>query len=237
MGGVKDDGIAEGAHNRKRAHIDDKIVIAERGAALRQQNVRVAALQNLVHHVPHILWRKELALFHVDGFAGQRRLIDEIGLAAEKRRYLQDIDDLGGGLRLRLGMNIGDDGDVQFLLDLRQHGKSLFETRPAEAVERRAIRFVKRRLENVRNAEPIRDGLDFPPDAKRPFQPLQHAGPRKKRQRVSRADFKIPDFDRIHDFAASSFSSIFLYISLTFAKSSGVSTPTNRAYVFMHLIL
>ena len=208
MGGIEDDGIAEGAHDRERAHIDDEIVVAEGGAALRQQDVRVASLQYLVHHVPHILRREELSLLHVDGLAGQRRLIDEIGLPAEERGNLQDVHDLGGGLRLRLGMDVGDDGNVQFLLDLRQHGKSLFEAGPAEAVEGRTVRLVKGRLENVRYAETVGYRLDFPPDVERPLQSLQHAGPRKKRQRVSRADLKIPDLDRVHNFAASSFPSI-----------------------------
>ena len=42
---IEDDRIAEGAHDGKRTHIHDKIVVAKGGSALREQNlVRSAAM-------------------------------------------------------------------------------------------------------------------------------------------------------------------------------------------------
>ena len=47
----------------------------------------------------HVVGRQELALLHVDGAAGFGGGHEQVGLAAQERRDLQDVDDLGGRRR------------------------------------------------------------------------------------------------------------------------------------------
>ena len=84
------------AHHRERAHVDDEVVIAEAGAALGDDDARVARVDHLRDRVLHVVGREKLSLLDVDDAAGLRGGDEQIGLAAEERGNLQDVGDLGG---------------------------------------------------------------------------------------------------------------------------------------------
>ena len=105
----KTTGDAEAAHHRKRAHVDDEVVVAEREAALGHEHALVAGRAHLVDRVPHVERRQELALLEVDDPAGLRGRDDEVGLPREERRNLQDVGDLGGLRRLPGLVDVGQD--------------------------------------------------------------------------------------------------------------------------------
>src|SRR5438132_299537 len=74
-------------------HVRDQVVVAERGAALTHEDVVLSArLARLLHHVLHFGWRQKLALLDIDRPSRSGDDVDEIGLAAEKRRRLQHVD-------------------------------------------------------------------------------------------------------------------------------------------------
>jgi 3-deoxy-D-manno-octulosonic acid (KDO) 8-phosphate synthase len=56
---------------------------------------------------------------------------DEIGLAAEKSGDLQNVNDLGGPLRLLLGVNIGEHGDAGLFTNGEEDAKAIFDSRAA----------------------------------------------------------------------------------------------------------
>ncbi len=56
----------------------------------------------------------ELAFLDVDCATGTSRGDKQIGLAAEERGDLEDIDDLGGDFSLRRFVNVGQDRDAEF---------------------------------------------------------------------------------------------------------------------------
>jgi hypothetical protein len=58
---------------------------------------------------------EELAFFHVHGAAGFGGGFEHVRLAAEEGGDLQEIDVLGGDVRLFGGVDVGGDGDVEFL--------------------------------------------------------------------------------------------------------------------------
>ena len=60
-----------------------------------------------------VVRRDELAFLDIDDAAGAPSCNQQIGLAAEERRDLQDIDDFGGGPGLRWFVDIRQDGDTQ----------------------------------------------------------------------------------------------------------------------------
>src|SRR6266481_2809606 len=120
MGPIEDH-WCEAPQDRQRAHIDDKIVVTEAGAALGQRDARIAALTNLLDSVAHVPRRDELALLHVDraaGLCGSLRSGDQqIRLAAEERGNLQYIDSLSDGRAVGSSMDIGEDGQAGAIAD------------------------------------------------------------------------------------------------------------------------
>ncbi len=80
---VEDDRVAEAAEDRERAEVDDERPVAERDAALRQEDVAAARAAELLDDVRHLLGREEPTL---DGLRGHE------GEAA--RRYFEVFDRL-----------------------------------------------------------------------------------------------------------------------------------------------
>ena len=74
-------------------------------------------------------------------------------MAAEKRRYLQDVDHLARRFRLPRLMNIG--GKLQAVIGLHigKHPQSLVDTWAAERAQARAVGLVETRLEDDVGAE------------------------------------------------------------------------------------
>ena len=63
--------------------------------------------------------------FDVDDFACLGRGDKEVGLAAQKRRNLKHIGDLGGHLRLLREVNVRDDAHIEPRLDVGQDRQRL----------------------------------------------------------------------------------------------------------------
>ena len=97
MGHVEYNRIAEGPHDRECPEVDNEIVVAEGRAALRQHQVFVFRGGKFTDNVLHVPRRKKLTLLNVDRLAGIRCGNEKIRLPAEKSRYLNDIEDFGGG--------------------------------------------------------------------------------------------------------------------------------------------
>ena len=100
VGGVEDDG-REPAHDGERAEIDDEVVVAEGGAALGEEDALVAGGANFLDAVAHVPGRDELAFLDVDGAAGFAGGDEQVGLTAEERGNLEDIDGFGGDFAVR----------------------------------------------------------------------------------------------------------------------------------------
>src|SRR5262249_33391252 len=67
---VIDDWIAKAPHDWQGAKIHDQIVISEARASLGQNNPIVPLCQGLIHGVPHVIRRQELAFFDIHRPAG-----------------------------------------------------------------------------------------------------------------------------------------------------------------------
>ena len=70
---------------------------------------------------------------------------------------LQDIGDFGHRLGLSWLVDIGQDGNTEFLFDARQNAEADLEPGSAEGLDGGAVGLVKRRLENQRDRAPHRD--------------------------------------------------------------------------------
>ena len=139
MGRVKNHAIAGFPHPIERAKIGHEIVVTESGAAFGEKKPVVSKSGQFFRDVFHIPGREELAFLHIDNPPGFRRGPQQIGLAAKKRRDLQDVDDLSRDLRFRRRMDIGRYRNFQFRADAPRisHPSST----PIPRKERTEVRF------------------------------------------------------------------------------------------------
>ena len=78
-------------------------------------------------------------------------------MTAQKRRDLQDVDDLGHRRALRGVMHVGQHGESGLALDVVEDRQGLVEAEPASAVGRRAVGLVERAFVDEADAETGRD--------------------------------------------------------------------------------
>ena len=88
---IKNDRIAKRTQNHQIAEVDNQIVIAETFPALREKNAAVARALDLADNLRHVLGRHALHLLDVDDGTGLSRRKQQIRLATEKRRYLDNV--------------------------------------------------------------------------------------------------------------------------------------------------
>ncbi len=93
VGGINDGWVSVVLHNSEAAHIDHEVLVAESGAAVGLPDFFGACFFELVGDELHFIGRKELSLLHIDGAASGGSRNEEVGLAAEKGRDLQRVDD------------------------------------------------------------------------------------------------------------------------------------------------
>ncbi len=163
MGAVEDDG-SEGSHDGERAHVDDEVVVAEAGAALGEGDTGTAGFTDFFDGVAHVVRGDELALLDVDGavagLGGFGGGDEEIGLAAEEGGDLEDVDGVGYGGTVVVGVDVGEDGEMVGLADGAEDASAFGEARTAEAMDGGAVGFVVAGFEDIGNAEVGRDALD-----------------------------------------------------------------------------
>ena len=160
MRGIENHRITKPLHNRNRPHVRHQIAIAERRAALRQYNLIIAACDDLLRAIFHILRREKLPFFDIHDFAGFRGGDQQIGLAAQKRRNLQHVRHVRDLRGLFRRMNIGDNRHVELPLNLGQDAQAALDSDAAIRRRRTAVGFIERGFENVRHAERRRNGFE-----------------------------------------------------------------------------
>ena len=116
MGRIHNDRPASTGHDRQAAHVRHQRVIAEACPPLGQKNAVIAGRCDLVGNIGHVPGGQKLALLDFDDPTRLRRRDQKIGLTAEKRRDLQDIDDLGHGAALCRLVHVRHDGQTVTLI-------------------------------------------------------------------------------------------------------------------------
>jgi hypothetical protein len=122
MCGVEYDRVARLCHDWQRAHISYERVVSKSCPALAHQNSLVASRLDFGHGILNVPWGKELPLFDVDRLTGRPRRYEQVGLAAQTRRSLQNIDDLGDRCALLFLMHIGEHRQAACLAHFGENG-------------------------------------------------------------------------------------------------------------------
>ena len=148
---VKNDRIAGLRHDRKRAHIDNEIVVPKRRASLGQNDLFVSGAFDFFHRVGHFPGRKKLALLEIYHATGAARSDQQVGLPRKKCGHLQYVAYFRGCGGLRGLMDVGEQRNAETILDFSQDGQAGIQTRPAKRRDRRAIGLVVRSFEHEWN--------------------------------------------------------------------------------------
>ncbi len=94
----------------------------------------VARLANLGNSMTHVPGRNKLALLDVHGAPGLSSGDEQISLAAEERRNLEDIGDFRHARHVDGFMNVGEHRNMNCVRDLVQDSQSLADPGAAKAL-------------------------------------------------------------------------------------------------------
>src|SRR6202167_5199729 len=118
MSHVEDDGIAEFAHDGKRAHVDYEILVAEGAAAFGKNDFFVSGAGDFFRGVANFPGGEELAFFHVYNATGAACGDEQIRLAAEEGGDLKDVANFGCARNLGDVVNVGENRQAGLFLDV-----------------------------------------------------------------------------------------------------------------------
>jgi hypothetical protein len=140
------------------------------------------------------LRREELALLDVDSAARPRGLNYQVGLPGQERGNLENIGGLSGSRHLKRVVNIGEHGYAGFGSHPAEYAEGFLDSKPTVGAYRGAIRFVVRRLEDVRDAETVSYRANRVSHLKRVRFAFDEARPGNQEQSWA-ANFDASDFE------------------------------------------
>src|SRR5713101_250466 len=85
---IKNDRHAKAAHDRKRSHVHDQIVVAKADAPLGQHQTLATGGLRLLNDVARVFRRKKLTFLNVNRAARSRGLLNQIRLTTKERGNL-----------------------------------------------------------------------------------------------------------------------------------------------------
>src|SRR5690606_38317373 len=160
------------------------------------QDLVVAGRPGLLHHRLHVPRRQALALLDVHRLAGRADLPDEVGLAHQEGRGLQDVDHRGGLVHRGARVHVGQHRDADLLLHLGQDLQALLHARAAEARAGGAVGLVEAGLEDEVHPQLAGDLLELACHVQLQLHRFDDAGAGDQEQRLVQADFESTQFHR-----------------------------------------
>ncbi len=185
VGDIKYHRVAQGAHLGQIAKVADEVTVAEHGAPLGEQELVVAGLPQLADGDGEISCSHELGFLHIDGLAGASQCQRELGLLGKIGGKLQDVQHFGGRFGFGGGVHIGEDGDAQAPLDLRQLRQPHIQPWTLERGSGGAVILEIARLEHIVDAQLAGDVPHLFAYLQPQLQRFQHARSANEQKRVA----------------------------------------------------
>src|SRR5262249_17245616 len=107
----------------------------------------------LVDRMLHVPGRDKLAFFYIYHALRKRSSDDQVSLTTKKRRNLQDVRNLSHNGHVGRFVNVRENRNMYFVFHFPEDAQAFVQSRPAKTLQRCAVRFVVRRLEDKRNIE------------------------------------------------------------------------------------
>lgn len=169
-------------HPVNGTHVGDKVIVAKRRAAFREEKIPATGVFELIADVFDIPWGEKLAFFDIYDPSTLGGSHDKIGLAAEKGGNLEHIDILSGNFDVLRRVDIGRDGHAPLSPDLGEKLTTVLHAGSAKRADGCAIGFVIRGLEDKGRALILADGMDFLGHPTHKGRALDNTGPQKIEQ-------------------------------------------------------
>ena len=144
VGAVHDNTRGYFEHVANVAEVDNQVVVAIHVAALREPHVLGTCLAGFLNGVDHVLAAQKLRLLDVYRAACLGGRHEQVGLAAEEGRNLDDVNNLSHGFGLTALVDVGKNFQTKLLLYVGKHLKTLLQPGAAERVDGCAVGLVKR---------------------------------------------------------------------------------------------
>ena len=130
MRDIEYDRACELLHDRDRSKIHDKVVVTEGTATLGQDHFVVSRFPDLPNRMLHVCGSDELSLLDVDDLSRSSGSHQEVGLAAQERRDLKHVENLGRLRGVRGFMDVGQNRNADFTSDIREYFEAFLQTGP-----------------------------------------------------------------------------------------------------------
>ena len=179
---IKHDGTPDFLHPRDGSHVSNEIIVTKCGAPFGEKIIFASRGLELGCNILHIPRRKELTFLHIHNPTGLRCRDNEIGLTAQERWNLKDVNELSSNSSLFGIVNIRRDWHPMGGTYLTQQLTSVANGSASKRFCRCAIGLVVGCLENKIDALPIADGLDFVCHSAREFRSFNHAWSENEKQ-------------------------------------------------------
>jgi hypothetical protein len=194
---VEDHGrVARGAHARDRAHVDHEVAVAEERAALgdrdgvagRQRRALAPAARppHLVDRAAHPLGVHPLPFLDVHRAPRRAGRLEEVGLAAQERRDLQHVGDLGDRCALLGEVHVREDAQPGLLFHAGERREPALEPRTTRRAGVRTIGLVEAGLEHHAAGDSVAETRDVFGDAEVERVVLELARAGDEEQRAAR---------------------------------------------------
>ena len=86
--------VTQPPQDGEASHVRHQVVVAERDPPLRKDYPVIAARKGLFQHILHVPGGKELPFLDIHRASARGGREEKVGLTAEKRRYLYDVQHL-----------------------------------------------------------------------------------------------------------------------------------------------
>jgi len=203
VGGIEDDGDPLLPHPREGTHVGDEVIVSEGSAAFGDREafaVEVAELADNGRDVPR---GEELALLDVHRASALSGGAEEVGLAAEEGGDLQEVDCFGRDFDFFRGVDVGGDGDAEFLPDLAKNAAAFLHAGATVGIDRSAVGFIVGSLEDEIDADAVGDFLERAGHAPGEVFILETTGTEDE-ERIAGADGDVVDLEGVHASVESS---------------------------------
>ena len=159
VSGVEDHRHTQLSQQREGSEVDDQVVVTEAGPPFGDEQVPVSRAPGLLDRVNQVSGRQKLSLLDVDRSSRGSGRDDQIGLTAEERGNLQEVQNLRRRAHVPGFMHVGRDRDTQLAADSCQDLQAAFKSRAPKGANGSPVGLVVGRLEDEGDVE---SGSDLP---------------------------------------------------------------------------
>lgn len=177
VGAIEYNGCTEGTHDRNAPKIHNQVLVAKRGAALREHDVGVAFFAYFFGGKLHGFWTDKLPFFDVHHLAGLRGGHQQGRLTTQESRDLKHVHILSCKCGFWFSVYVRGSGNEKRIAYFLKDLKRFFVAYTCERIAFAAVGFAVRTLENVGDTQALTNFVDLSGNIKGHLLAFNSTGP------------------------------------------------------------